>query len=129
MPTVAYQLRATIANEGIHSVIEDEHIVSVDPICAIGEGGIKLKVSAQHFEEANQVIRRNNNTPILDQNNEIISCPTCQLTQIENGYTSNIKTAKGIFLLLMSVWFSVYPLGTTRLYKCKKCNKEFQQEN
>ena len=39
--TEAYLLRATLVNEGIHSVIEDEQIVSVDPICAIGVGSIK----------------------------------------------------------------------------------------
>ena len=120
----AHVYKTILENEGIACFMEDEQMVSLDPILENALGGIKLMVNTEQYEQAKTFIQNFEHRPLTDENNIPITCPTCQSSNIYEDYKS-IKSLKGIISFFLSFLFIVYPLYFKRVKKCKDCGKEF----
>lgn len=117
-------LKATLENEGIRCYIFDENIVSINPLFNQTVGGIKLKVESDDYDNANELINRIDNLKIINENGEIVKCPACESEDYYSGYKS-MKGYKGIFSMIISFLFFIFPFYFKTVNKCKQCGEEF----
>jgi hypothetical protein len=120
----ANMLRCQLELEGIQSYLKDENTITTNPLYNIALGGIKLQVIEQDYPKANAYLAELENTPYTNQNNEIISCPSCKSTNIHAGFAS-YKNITGILSLLTAFVFMIFPFYNKKVYKCKECDNEF----
>lgn len=121
----AHILKAALEAEGIECFIIDENIVTLNPLYNFAVGGIKLKVLEGDKEKAIGVLIKIENTPYLDEKEQVIKCPSCNSTELYTDFKS-MKGAKGILSVITSFLFTIFPIYFNSVYKCKKCNKEFK---
>ncbi|SEL50845.1 Putative signal transducing protein [Olivibacter domesticus] len=121
----AHLLRTKLESEGIHSFLQDENIVSLNPLYNYAVGGIKLNIQLADAERAKQIIQEIENTPILDDYDQQISCPQCGSTDLYTNFKS-MKGTKGMFSAVISFLMGVFPIYYKNVYKCKNCEKEFK---
>ena len=122
----AHMLKSKLENEGIPCYLFDENIVSLNPLYNVTVGGIKLKINELDRERAQQVIHAIEEAPLLKDNNELLSCPSCDATDLIAGYKS-MKGLKGILSAAVSFLLLVFPIYYKTVYKCKQCGTEFKQ--
>ena len=120
----ANMLRCQLELEGIQSYLKDENTITTNPLYNIAIGGIKLQVIEQDYLRAKTYLAELENTPYTNQNNEIISYPSCKSTKIHTGFTS-YKNITGILSLLTAFAFMILPFYNKKVYKCKECDNEF----
>lgn len=123
----AHVFRIKLENSGIDSYIFDEETITLDPLMTIALGGIKLKVDETDFDAALNIITEIENTPLTNDNNEILKCPKCESSELYTGFKS-MRGIKGIISIIISFFILVYPLSVKNVYKCKKCGNEFYRE-
>ena len=120
----AHLVKSKLESEGIPCFIFDEQINAIDPMLAFATGGIKLKVAETDLQRANDLIHEIHNTELTNEHGEVITCPECNSSKIENGYTS----ANGLFSTLstaLALFFGLYPIQLNRKYGCKSCDAIF----
>jgi len=123
----AHVFRIKLENSGINSYIFDEETITLDPLMTVALGGIKLKVDQTDFDKALNIISEIENSPLTNENNEILKCPKCDSSELYTGFKS-MKGTKGIISTLISFLFWVYPLSVKNVYKCKNCGNEFNRK-
>ena len=123
----AHVFRIKLENSGINSYIFDEETITLDPLMTVALGGIKLKVDKTDFDKALNIISEIENSPLTNENNEILKCPKCDSSELYTGFKS-MKGTKGIISTLISFLFWVYPLSVKNVYKCKNCGNEFNRK-
>lgn len=123
----AHILRNRLESEGISCFIHDEHVVTMNPLYNIAVGGIKLKVKEEDLEQALAVLNSIENTPLTDQQGEIIHCPKCHSTELYSDFKS-MKGATGILSAFTSFLLTVFPIYYKSVYRCKKCGCEFKPD-
>ena len=121
----ANMLRCQLELEGIESYLKDENTINTNPLYNIALGGIKLQVIEQDYNIAKTYLDQLEHTPYTNQNNEIITCPKCQSTSIQAGFSS-YKDITGFISLLTALVFMILPFYNKKVYKCKECNTEFK---
>jgi hypothetical protein len=109
---------------GIKAYLFDENMLSLDPLISIALGGIRLKINKRDFQKAKGIITVIEKKPLINDQNEIITCPTCTSSQLYSGFKS-VKSMGGIIALVFL--FIGYPMYYKNLYKCKQCGKEFEE--
>ncbi len=124
-PIEAHLLKTKLESEGIHCVLIDENIVSLDPLYNIAVGGIKLMVPLESFVEAKNVVAEINHTPFTDSADNIIVCPQCESKNIT--YFRTFPGLKGFLSILSILFFMNYPIFFRYIYKCKDCKCEFDK--
>lgn len=122
----AHILMSRLENEGIKCFLFDENIVSIHPLLNVTVGGIKLKVNGSDVDKAKTVLREIDNSPMLDEQDKVICCPTCNSTQLYAGFKS-VKSVAGIISAFISFALSIFPIYFKTVYRCKDCGTEFKE--
>ncbi len=120
-------VKARLESEGIQCFVYDENIVTLNPLYNIAVGGVKLKINEEDRERALTVLRSIDETPLTNEQEEIIKCPNCHSTELYSGFKS-MKNPAGIVAAITSFVFSVFPIYFKTVYRCKKCDTEFNQK-
>jgi DNA-directed RNA polymerase subunit RPC12/RpoP len=126
-PINAHLLKVHLQENGIHSIINDEHIISLNPLYNLSMGGIKLKVNIKDLDKANLLISNLQKTNYTDSNGETLACPNCKSTDLFSSFTS-VKNTKGIMSMIISFALAIFPFYAKKVYKCKECDHEFNNE-
>ena len=124
-PIDAHMLKSKLESEGISCYLKDEHTITIDPLVSNALGGIKLRISDADIEKTKAILKEIDNSPYLDENNNIATCPKCNSSELIAGYNS-IKSVSGIVSLITSLMFMIYPFHLNKLFKCKQCGNEFK---
>lgn len=124
-PMEAHLLKTKLESEGIHCFLQDENIVSLNPLYNYAVGGIKLNIRFADLEMANQIIQEIENAPSLDHHDQEIRCPECGSTDLYTNFKS-MKGTKGLFSAVISFLMGVFPVYYKNVYKCKNCENEFK---
>lgn len=127
-PVEAHILKSRLESEDIPCFLTDENMVGLNPLYNVTIGGVKLKINKEDAERALAIVREIENTPLTDDNDKVITCPKCGSSNITSDYTS-IKSIKGVLALIVALLFSILPLYTKKVYKCKQCGNEFLKAN
>lgn len=122
----AHILMARLKNEGIECTLQDENTVSVNPLYSQLVGGIKLKIKREDSEKALLILNQIETTPLTDEQNEVIMCQRCDSTELYADFKS-IKGAGGFFSAIFSVVMRIFPFYVKNVYRCKKCECEFEK--
>lgn len=122
----AHLLKGKIESEGIDCFIFDEHMVTTNPLWSYSIGGIKLKVNEADYEEAMLIVNDFFNSPVINENNEVLKCPNCESTELYVGFKS-FKSFGGVVSAIFTFLMTLYPVHYNSVYKCKKCNHEFME--
>lgn len=118
----AYLTKTKLESEGIMAVIEDEHMVTLDPLLSNMLGGIKLKVPREQLFKARTIIGVIENKPFTDANNEVITCTNCGSSALEKE-AKGLKTFKDYLSFALAALFFVYPIKKQRYhFRCKECH-------
>lgn len=118
-------MKSKLENENIICFLFDENIVGLNPLYNITVGGVKLKVSKIDLDEAATIIEETINSPLTNDQGNIINCPNCQSEDIYSGFKS-MKGARGILSAIVSFLLMVFPIYYKTVYKCKSCGNEFK---
>ncbi|MEM8966424.1 MAG: DUF2007 domain-containing protein [Bacteroidota bacterium] len=124
-PIEAHLMKSKLENENIICFLFDENIVGLNPLYNITVGGVKLKVSKIDLDEAATIIEETINSPLTNDQGNIINCPNCQSEDIYSGFKS-MKGARGILSAIVSFLLMVFPIYYKTVYKCKSCGNEFK---
>lgn len=119
--------RVRLESEGIECFIEDEHIVTMNPLYNYAVGGIKLKVHERDVERAIEIIeiiedikRKSDDS----SNDNIVRCPHCGSRNFSTKFQS-MSGIKGVLSTAFSFVFTLFPKYSKAVRKCKKCDHEF----
>jgi DNA-directed RNA polymerase subunit RPC12/RpoP len=123
----AYILKNKLEGEGVMCYIFDENIVTLNPMLNFAVGGIRLQVETVDYNKAMGILAELNEQPYTDNENQIIKCPKCGSHRFYSDFKS-MKDPKGFFAMLAAFIFSVFPLYSKSVNKCKDCNTEFNKK-
>ena len=123
-PIAAHLAKTKLLSEGITCVLQDENIVSINPLLNPMIGGIKLQVNAADARRASAILDLVDIEPIRDDEGEIIRCPRCRSKYIINGFRT-AKTWKATVVTFLAYLVGIYPPYTDNVYKCEDCDHEF----
>ncbi len=123
-PIEAHILRSKLESEDIEAFVFDEHSVGVNQFLSNAIGGVKVKIKSEDTERAMLVLKEIDETNYTDDEENIVVCPKCGSNEYYSNFKS-VKGGKGLLSLLSSIAFWVYPIYYKTVYKCKKCNEEF----
>ncbi|PCH99811.1 MAG: hypothetical protein COB81_10110 [Flavobacteriaceae bacterium] len=124
----AHVLISKLENSGINCYLHDAFTISIDPLLNQAIGGIKLKVGSNDLDKAVEIINEIEGVPLTDEANNILKCPKCGATDIYANFKS-MKGFWGVFYSLVSLVFFMYPLMYKNVYRCKKCEYEFDKKS
>ena len=123
----AHILKNRLESEDIECQIFDENIVTLNPMLNFAVGGIRLQVFEEDFEKAKIILTEIDQKPFTDEKDLAIACPKCKSTSLYSDYKS-MKDPKGVIAFIVAFMFSVFPLYSKSVYKCKECNTEFESK-
>lgn len=118
-------MKAKLESENIMCFLFDENIVGLNPLYNITVGGIKLKVEKADLAKARIILEKVTESPLANQDGEIVKCPKCMSDDIYSGFKS-MKGTKGILSAILSLALMVFPVYYKTVLKCKKCGNEFK---
>jgi DNA-directed RNA polymerase subunit RPC12/RpoP len=108
-----------LAEYDIPAFLQDEFMVTIDPILSNAIGGIKLTVDDENVSEAQKILGT-----IEMQGKQIIACPKCHLANVEHIATAH---PKNWFTAFLSFFFASYAVAVERKYHCFNCGYEFSE--
>lgn len=123
-PMEAHILKSRLESEGIPCFLQDENIVSLNPLYNYAVGGIKLNIRACDVQQVQDILQEIENYPHTNEEEEIIKCPQCASTALYTNFKS-MKSAKGLFSAAIAFIMGVFPPYYKSVYKCKDCGTEF----
>ncbi|MFV0197066.1 DUF2007 domain-containing protein [uncultured Empedobacter sp.] len=123
-PIEAHILRSKLESENIDAFVFDEHSVGINQFLSNAIGGVKVKIKEEDTARAMKVLDEINATDYTNDLDEIIVCPKCG-SKAYYSYFKSMKGRKGLLSLLSSILFWVYPIYYKNVFKCKKCEEEF----
>jgi len=127
-PMEAHLLKSKLESEGIPCFLQDENIVTLNPLYNYAVGGIKLNIPASEITHAQQVLQEIEEHPNLNEVDEVVHCPQCGSTQLYTNFKS-MKGTKGFISAIVSFLAGVFPIYYKNVYKCKDCGHEFKDEH
>ncbi|MDG1331141.1 MAG: DUF2007 domain-containing protein [Crocinitomicaceae bacterium] len=123
----AHILKNTLEGEGIVCHIFDENIMTLNPLMNVAVGGIRLQVNIEDLEKAKVIVAEIDGKPLTDEQDETIQCPNCESTELYIDFNS-MKDPKGFLSMITSFILFTYPVYSKSVYKCKKCDTEFDKK-
>lgn len=124
-PYELHILRSRLEEEGITCFIFDENIVSVNPLYNLTVGGIKLKVRADQYPQALDILKEIGETPYTNEEGQVIVCPKCGSSDLESGHRS-VKGWRGFVSMFTAFFLTVFPVGLKSVWRCNQCGHEFK---
>lgn len=123
----AHIIKNRLESDDITCHIFDENIVTLNPMLNFAVGGIRLQVAEIDFEKAKLVLSEIEDNPYTDNKDDVIACPSCNSTSLYSDFKS-MKDPKGFIAMVVAFVFSVFPIYSKSVYKCKKCDTEFESK-
>lgn len=123
-PMEAHILKSRLESEGIPCFLQDENIVSLNPLYNYAVGGIKLNIRSSDAPQVQAILQEIENHPNVDEQEEVIKCPRCASTDLYTNFKS-MKSTKGFFSAVLSFLMGIFPVYYKNVYKCKQCDTEF----
>lgn len=123
----AHIIKNKLESEDIPCYIFDENIVTLNPLLNFAVGGIRLQVNIEDLEKAKTILAEIDDTPLTDEADETIKCPSCESTELYTDFKS-MKDPKGFLAMISAFVFTAFPVYSKSVYKCKKCNTEFDKK-
>ncbi|CAC9579301.1 hypothetical protein [uncultured Gammaproteobacteria bacterium] len=126
-PIDAYLAKGRLEVEGVPVFLANEHHVWMNWSYAQALGGMQLKVSPQHFTDAQKILKMHNQGEYEHLLNEIFleidtkNCPNCNA----NSYVSKFPLHR-IFFTLVSLAIGVVLLSKRTLHTCQQCNQKWK---
>ena len=117
-------LRSKLDSEGIQAFVFDENVGSLIPMTYISLGGIKVKVRESDLASAQQVMNVTAKTPIRNEDNSILVCPSCQSIDITPG----VKTTSIFSFAFWGLLLGIYPLQMENKFICNSCKNIFRRD-
>src|SRR2546423_7844678 len=114
----AHIVMGRLEEEGINCWLQDENIVTIDPILTNAVGGIKLMIRKDQLEKALQL-----NQQFDFKNRNRISCPKCHSHNIELIHTN--RKAINWISAITTFLLGNFALAPEQIYHCFDCNAEF----
>jgi DNA-directed RNA polymerase subunit RPC12/RpoP len=115
----AHIILGRLQEEGINCWLKDENVVTVNPILTNAAGGIKLMVSEDQFEKAQNLLLQ-----FDKEKRNSFTCPYCSSGNIEL-ISSNREPANWLSVLTGFLFFNyAMPVKT---WHCFDCGKEFKE--
>lgn len=124
----AHILKNKLEGDGVLCFIMDENIVTLNPLLNFAVGGIRLQVNEQDLIKAKGYLSELEQKPYTDGQGNIIKCPKCDSQNIYSDFKS-MKDAKGLIAMITAFMFTAFPIYSKSVYKCKKCNAEFEKDD
>lgn len=124
----AHILKNKLEGDGILCFIMDENIVTLNPLLNFAVGGIRLQINEEDLKKAKEHLDELEQQPYTDDQGSIIKCPNCESDKIYSDFKS-MKDAKGFIAMVAAFLFSAFPIYSKSVYKCKKCNVEFDKND
>lgn len=123
----AHIVKNALEGEGVACQIFDENIVTLNPLLNFAVGGIRLQVFEEDFQKAQSLLNEIEEKPFTNNQEAVIACPECSSTSLYSDFNS-MKDPKGFIAMVVAFIFSVFPLYTKSVYKCKECGTEFESK-
>lgn len=102
-PHEAYSLRGRLETEGIFCFLENENIVTANPLYSHAVGGIQIRVKKEDKEKALEIIDEINKSVKNDYSNELPSNEEITALPIEPvSFGSNKKFYQAILVLTVT---------------------------
>jgi DNA-directed RNA polymerase subunit RPC12/RpoP len=120
----AHIVKAHLEGHDMVCFVFDDHMVDMYALYSNAIGGVKIKVREKDAEAAHAIIQELEKKPYTDQNDEVIACPNCDSTEYYKDFNS-MRSFGSILSALASMVIWVSPIYRKRVYRCKKCNTEF----
>jgi len=120
---LAHLDRAKLADEEIESFLQDDNIVSINPVLTNAVGGVKLFVRRDDAERAATILHENNYPALAETlQNELDPqnlCPKCSSADVarQRSFVSAV-----LFLIL----FFVPVASWTNRYRCSSCGHQWK---
>lgn len=105
------------ANVSCH--LQDEHIVTIDPLLSPAIGGIKLMVHHGHVEKAWDLIAAAEKEYL-----KTIPCPVCKAHALQAVFVTKKHRCK--LAALASMLLNGHSLELSRVYRCSNCGYDFK---
>jgi hypothetical protein len=121
----AHILKSKLESEGVDCYLFDEHLTHLYPIYNVTLGGIKLKINEFDTQKVIALLNEIDNTPLTDNNGDIIKCASCNSLDFYSGFKS-MSGFKGVLSAIVAFALTLYPLYYKTVYKCKNCGNEFK---
>jgi hypothetical protein len=114
--------KGKLESEGIEVFMRDNNTVDTNPLYSNAVGGVKLFVKKEGFVEANKILSQVSEYS-LDEENQLIKCPKCDVEQIT--MITSINDLKSFFSFIFSLLFVLMPFYSKYKYRCNSCKLEF----
>lgn len=121
-PMLAEIILGRLEANGIPCFLADENTLAANPFYNQAIGGVKIKVFEHDLEKCRAILAEEVVPQSVDE--ELISCPNCQSTNVSYG-PAPIK--KNWFSILISFLLSTYPVHLHRIWSCADCGTNFDQ--
>lgn len=114
--------KGKLESEGIEVYMKDNYTIEANPLYSNAVGGIKLLVFKKDYAKAMEIISQVSEYS-LDDESQLMECPNCGAEQIK--MVTSIQDFKSLFIYVFSLLLSLFPFYSKHMYKCRKCNFEF----
>lgn len=121
----AYIIKNRLEAEGIPSFVQDENIVTLNPMVNFAVGGVRLQVDERNVKIALEILEEIEKEPYKSEEDNPIRCPKCNSTKLYSDFKT-IRDGRSVLAITVSFFFTTYPIYSKSVYKCKDCGKEFQ---
>jgi len=108
-----------LAEYDIPAFLQDEFMVTIDPILSNAIGGIKLAVDDENVQAAQKILGT-----IEMQGKQKLVCPHCGLANVEHVAPASVKNW---LWALLSFSFASYAVAVERKYHCFSCGYDFTE--
>ena len=129
-PNLAHIIRAKLETNDIPCFLSDEHIIGLNPLYNLAVGGVKLKIFERDYEKYILLLSEVESFDPDDfetSDSESFHCLQCNSTNVSFGNAT--KRRFGIFTLIVSFLFMVYPFRSRKVWHCYDCGHEFDKVN
>lgn len=135
----AHLLMTKLEAEGIQSFINDESIVTLNPLISNAVGGVKVKVSQVYVDKAIEVLqilknpndgmRRRIEYQLRSKGFELASiyCPSCESALVYHKKTPQFFFILGFILAVILGPLCIFLLLIKRTYTCADCGNSWKQ--
>jgi DNA-directed RNA polymerase subunit RPC12/RpoP len=112
----AHIMLTKFRDAGLECYLNDEFLVTIDPVLSNAIGGIKLVVKKQDLEKAEQMLH-----DFDESYRRNAVCPRCGSRTIERVHKQSTPNMITAFLIWL---FGGYAISTKDVYKCTSCGYE-----
>lgn len=130
--TEAHLIKGILDDNGIPCFLSDENTLSVYPLYNQGLGGIKLSVFERDLEIAAKLVREQQETTIIpeeqEEGNDLSDdAPVCPLCGSQNvAYGASVRHKYSWLTIFVSIFLQVYPFAVRKRFHCFNCGNDFK---